>query len=637
MKTLRYLLVSGVFCSVLLLASGHSVADVRVTPAGDTNQVQREGKWSQSTFRFAQASALETRTDGASLTFQFDGIGVAVRLGAQDVPAYGPASLGQLLITVDEGPPLTVNPQSSAREVLIAGELDPGRHTCKVVHRSRRGLVGCRVESFHTWNDQRGTLLFHVSGDENAHLVDCRAIVRQGKTVVRNTLLRNWLTGNCSVTGLRPGDEYTVQIQAVGWQTARSEEFRIEANRNTEIPPIFLRRDPATVIERFRFPRLNQPVVRRPGETFRARFLGFDAEIQSVQLVRRVGDAVISRQVPFKEDPAAAYYYDREMIVSIPEGMSAGAYDLNVSVLGGVRTGVCRSPRSVHVLAEYPRDPVLMTFGHLDTSGQYQAEYLERLVEVANLAAPDFVLCSNACNPAYVSGALSKLRMPWVVNFGNHQFPGHEKWFGDPVHLVTVGDQLSVLNFGHPWHVDTSRAASLLADSSDQSLRVINAFEPNAPETLLNQFQVRLIHDAHGIGKKVMEMGKTPTVRVGKTNSESFRLVRFRDGRVDSCTYAGHETAPIPFGREAELPISVQFNQPNDGTAVVNRATVTNRLREKVPRVQVVFVMPGGRYRVTGGEITAQVVADGGELRILTVSCDLPAETSVVVNVERVE
>ncbi|MGB0742173.1 MAG: hypothetical protein ACPGXX_19045, partial [Planctomycetaceae bacterium] len=82
MKTSRYLLVSGVFCSVLLLASGHSVADVHVTPAVDTNQVQREGKWSQSTFRFAQAAALETRTDGASLTFRFDGTGVAVRLGA---------------------------------------------------------------------------------------------------------------------------------------------------------------------------------------------------------------------------------------------------------------------------------------------------------------------------------------------------------------------------------------------------------------------------------------------------------------------------------------------------------------------------------------------------------------------------
>ena len=152
-----------------------------------------------------------------------------------------------------------------------------------------------------------------------------------------------------------------------------------------------------------------QLAIRQPGGTFRARFLGFDTVINEVRLTRRVGPAVISRKLSFKEDVAAKHYYDREIIATLPADMPPGAYDLSVQVTGGRRTGICRSPRSVHVVRHWPKDPVLVTFGHLDTSAQYQAEYLERLADMANLIAPDLVLNSNAVNPAYISGALARL------------------------------------------------------------------------------------------------------------------------------------------------------------------------------------------------------------------------------------
>jgi hypothetical protein len=507
----------------------------------------------------------------------------------------------------------------------------------RIEHRRGADLAGCRIESFLTWNESRGELRFHVSGEENAHFVDCRAIVRRGDVIVRSTLVRNWMTGQCSLTGLSPGGDYSLEIQATGWKTTRTEAFNIEAGKPTDLAPIYLIRDAATVIERFRFPRLNQPAIRRPGETFHARFLGFEATIDEVKLTRRVGPAVISRVVDFEEDQAAAYYYDREVVVSLPDDMPPGAYDLMVKVTGGSRTGFCRSPRSVHVVREYPTDPVFVTFGHLDTSAQYQAEYLEQLVTIANLLSPDMVLCSTACNPAYISGALAGLEMPYAINYGNHQFPGHEAWYGNPVGLIDFGPHVSILNFGHPWHTDKSMAAALLGSRPNTNIRVINAFESNAPLDLLDRHQVRMIHDAHGIGKKVTDLGATPTRRIGKSNSESFRVVRFRGNQVESCTYNGHDTAPIPFSRESAAPLSVSFRHANDGTQFSNIATVRNRLLDPYPNGRVSFVVPSGEYRITGGRLESQVSSDSDDYDVVIVRVDIPANDTIAISVDRTE
>jgi len=604
------------------------------TAAIDQKLVRR-GKWVESRFRFAKAPSLQTTEDGATLEYDFEATGMAIRLGGHNVPAYGAPNLGRLVVTIDGKNRRVIRPRSLPREIVLNRRLSPGKHMLRVVHQRDGDNAGCRIESFRTWNDPRGEVHFHVSGEANAHLVDCLAILRRGKAVVRKELVRNWLTGQCSLTGLPSGDDYSLEIQAAGWITARSATFGIEAAQLTELAPIYLRRDPATIIQRFRFPRMNQPAIRRPGETFRARFLGFNATIDEVKLSRKVGPAVISRVVEFEEDKTRAYYYDREVIVKLPPDMPVGAYDLTVKVTGGLRTGFCRSPRSVHVVRQYPTDPRFVTFGHLDTSAQHQAEYLERLVSIINLLAPDMVLCSNACNPAYVSGAFAGLDIPYVINFGNHQFPGHEAWYGDPVALVDVGPHVSVLNFGHPWHTDRSKAESLLASRPDTAIRVINAFEANAPFSLLNKHQVRMIHDAHGIGKKVTDFGATPTRRVGKSNSESFRLVRFRNNRVESCTYNGHETAPIPFPRESVAPLSVSFRRANDGTQSNNAATVTNRLAEAYPNARVTFLVPAGQYAIKGGRLESQIPSDDGLLHVLSIRLDIPAHAALTVHVDR--
>jgi hypothetical protein len=444
-------------------------------------------------------------------------------------------------------------------------------------------------------------------------------------------LVRNWLTGACRLTGLPEGEGYSLELIAYGWESRRIDGFAVRAGEETRLPPVYLHRHPDTIPRGVRFPVLGHPAIRRPGESIRVRVTAYNNVIRQVGLSRRVGPATISRQVLFEEDSSAAFYYDREGTVTLPKDMPPGLYDLAVEV-SGARGGVRRSPRSVYVVRDYPKDPAFMTFGHLDTQGQYQAEYERRLAEIANLIAVDMVLISNAVNAAYISGVHTTLEMPYVITFGNHRIHGHEKWYGDPVGVIDYGPDLAVLNFGLPWHVDLSQADALLASRPETRIKVINAFEHNAPvETFLDRHGVQLIHDAHGPGEKVQAIGATPTVRVGKLSSSSFRVVRFRDGRVVSATYRGDAVAPIPFDRDGPSPIRVAYDPENDGMHNRVTATITNTLEDAFPDCRVTFIMPVGIYAVDGGRVEGSVISDDGRYTVLTARADAPAEGTVTV------
>ena len=600
----------------------------------DEERVKRAGSWRDDRFRYAATASLASLEDKAALEMSFSGTGIAIRLGGHNVPSYGSPNLGLLIASIDGTIVKTIRPRGEPRELVLADGLDSGEHRLRIEHRvDEGGLAGCRVEGFRTWKGPRGVLRFQVNGEENEFLVDVRAILRRGSKEVRNLLVRNWMTGQASMTGLEPSAHYSLEVLASGWQSVRVDSLAIGEEEETVIPPIYLRRDESTVISRFRYPALNRQAIRRPGESFRARFLGYDASIDEVRLIRRIGPAVISRALEFEEDEAAAHYYDREVVAKLPADMPPGLYDLSVQITGGRRTGFCKSPRSVHVVKDWPRDPVLVTFGHLDTSAQFQAEYLERIAEMANLLGADFVLQSNAVNPAYISGALARLEMPYVTHFGNHQFPGHEAWYGDPVGRIDFGPDISILNFGHLWFEDLSKAEALFEARTGAKIKIINAFEANAPVEFLNRHQVRLIHDAHGLGRKVMNIGTTPTVRVGKVNAVSFRVVRFKDSRVVSATYHGHETAPIPFARDEESPLHIEHGAPSDGTTANITTVVKNALKDPYPNGRVTWVLPRGTYRVKGGRFESSIDSDDGRYSVVSARVDIPADGNVQISV----
>ena len=601
--------------------------------ATSTTQVKRIGDWRETGFRYSHAPHLETSTDGSALEVRFHGTGIVIRLANNAVPAYGSPNLGRILVRIDGGEPTIIEPRSESLEVTSARGLVNGEHTLHVAHRRRENGSGCRIEGFRVFDAPTGDLQFAINGEDDAFLVEARAIVTRGENVVRNTLVRNWLNGQCRLAGLPPGIDYTMKISATGWQSATVKDITIAENQATTLPAIYLSRDPAARSTRFRFPALNRPAIRKSTQSFRARFLGYRAEIDQVKLTRSVGPAVISRKLHFEEDKSAAFYYDREVVAHLPEDMPPGLYDLSVTTSRNGRSSIQYSPRSVHVVETFPTDPVLVTFGHLDTSSQYQAEYLERVATMANLIGPDLVLNSNAVNPAYISGVLAQLEMPSVVNFGNHRFYGHEKWYGDQVGIVDFGPDVCVLNFGHPWHTDRSKAESLLSARKSVACKIINAFEQNAPLEFIDRHRVRMIHDAHGTEARVMTRGATPTMRIGKVNAVSFRVVRFKDTHVASCTYDGHETDPIPFGREETPPLRSVITPANNGTHDSLLATVTNDYVDEFPNCRLTFVLPLGDFTVDRGRIESAIASDGGHYMVLTVRFDMPSQKTLNLRV----
>ena len=602
----------------------------------DTVRVLQSGTWWESQFRYARTACLETEDNGAALTLEFTGTGVALGLGQHAVSAYGKPSLGKLIVTVDDGSPRILYPGNEAREVVLARGLTLGKHWVRVEHLQNRGETGCRISGFRVLAEHSGELSFVLNGEENGFFVDARAVVRQSGQIVRNTLVRNWLSGSCRLTGLPAGKGYSLELIAYGWESQRIEEIAIQKEKETRLPPVYLHRNPETMPQGVRFPVLGHPTICRPGESFRVRLGAYDHTIGQVKLSRRIGPAAISRTVAFEEDPSAKFYYDREGTVKLPQGIPPGLYDLSIRVSGSRGDFTRQSPRSVYVVRDYPKDPVFITFGHLDTQGQYQAEYERRLAEIANLIAPDMVLISNAVNPAYISGSHLVLEMPYAITFGNHQFYGHERWYGDQVGIIDYGPDLCILNFGHPWHVDLSQANALLSSRAKAKIKIINAFEHNAPvETFLDNHRIKLIHDAHGPGEKVMTIGATPTTRVGKSNSSSFRVVRFKDGHVTSATYRGDAVAPIPFDRAGPPPLSVTYDPGNDGKHDKVTATVTNMLEDAFPNCRVTFVLPAGVYAVDGGRLETMVTSDDERYTVLTVGMDVPAEGTIQATAQK--
>ena len=379
---------------------------------------------------------------------------------------------------------------------------------------------------------------------------------------------------------------------------------------------------------------MGSSAVLRAGGSFATRVVLRGASVEAVVLQRRVGPAAISRQAVFTEDKAREYDGIAEGNVKTPSDAPPGLYDLVYRLdLKGKRSEQL-SPRSVHIVSEFPTSPVFLTFGHMDTFGQEPAEYLERIADLSNLIAPDMVLVSNEVNAAYVSGALSRLDVPHFVNFGNHEVSGHEEWYGNAVSMTDFGPGLSILNLSHAWHGDLTHAYALLESRVKTPCKIINAFEHDAPvEELLDRYRIPFLHEAHGPNPKVMQIGTTPTQRAGKVNSESFRVVRFEGCRAVSFTYGGDKTAPIPLPRHEPPPMRLTFFPANDGAHGSVTAQIVNDWQQDFAGGRITFVLPNGEYTVNRGHIESAIPSDDSRFTVLAVRVDIPARRTITVTV----
>ena len=619
-----------------VVAAGQS--DPTWIPANDDQRIVRTGTWQWDSHRYAAESALETTEDGASLELTIRGGGLVLCFDTMTPPNnYGPLELGIIEVFIDDAKSATLRPRESANEVTLVRTGDDRVRRVRLVHRIDAGGAGVRILGFRHATSPTGDIALVLSGEKNGALIDARAILTREGRVVRDSIVRNWLTGSCRLGAVPPGENYAFEVRASGWSILHAGNITVTADHETLLPAVYLRRERDMPQDAVTFPSFGYAAVRQPGGSFRARFEGQRSKIRSVRLVGHHGPATFSRVCRFEEDKAAAFYYHREGVVSIPADTPPGMYDLEIVLVDGRRARTLTSPRSVAVVAAFPADPIFVSWGHLDTWGQYQAEYVGRLAAIANLLAADMVLVANEGNPAYAAGALDALEMPFVINFGNHRGPDPGPWFGDPIGIVDFGSEFAVLNFGRPWDRSAAEADQLLTARAGTRTKIINAFESNAPvREFLDRHHVPLIHYAHGPGPAVAKLGATPTIRVGKSNSESFRVIRFKNGTPVSYTYRGHATAPIPFPRGARAPLGVTYEPANDGAHRVVTARFHNELDEGFAAARATFIMPRGSYGVTGGRVEQTIESDDHRFTVVKVRFDLPARTSGEIVVQPV-
>ena len=201
-------------------------ADGTWIPATDTAWVVRTGAWSEAAFRYAERQHLYSAQEGATLECGFAGTGVMLALEDHDVPAYGSPNLGRLEVQVDGGVVQTMHPRDLPTRITIARDLPAGAHRVRVTHRVAGDGAGCRIQGFLILRAPTGDLSFTVTGEALAYLVDVRAILRRGEREVRNELVRNWMTGQCRLAGLPPGEGYSLEVSAMGWTPALVESSR---------------------------------------------------------------------------------------------------------------------------------------------------------------------------------------------------------------------------------------------------------------------------------------------------------------------------------------------------------------------------------------------------------------------------
>jgi hypothetical protein len=600
--------------------------------ATDESRVKRTGEWSARAFRRASGEHLFTQQDGAALEVSFTGSGIVLTLDAHGLPFahLGTENLGSIAVTVDGGSLVVIEPVREDRDVVLARGLPNGAHKLRLVHRGTAEKNGCRIAGFRILHGGEGGVSFLLHGEANRFLTDVRVVVSRGGKVVRNSLARNWLTGQCRLAGLPEGRGYELKLIASGWQTHRIGGIEIVAEKETALPPVYIGRTRESTVAGVQFPHMGQPAILRSGGSFATRMTLGPAAIDAVELRRRAGPAAFTRRVVFRENKALAYDGKVEGSITLPDEVPPGLYDLVYTISQGNQKREQVSPRSVHVVKDYPSDPVFVTFGHMDTWGQEQAEYLELLAGLSNLIGADMVLVSNEVNAAYAAGAFSRLEVPYLINFGNHGVGGHEEWYGNGVSLLDFGPDFSILNFTHTWHGDLSHAYALLESRAKTRCKIINAFEHDAPvEEMLDRYSISFLHEAHGPNPKVTTMGRTPTQRAGKENSESFRVVRFKGCRPVSFTYAGHPSAPIPLPRHKPSPLRLSFSPANDGIHRSVTARVENGWAQEFPNSRVTFVMPKGQYALDNARLESVIASDDGRFVVLTARFDVQPKSVV--------
>jgi len=526
------------------------------------------GDWEKPRFtRSTSFPGLLTFEPDASVTCRFEGEWVAVMLppcAGWPGTRYGilrglrggceyTMKDAELEVELDGRPCRSIPVGESPLEVLIATALAPGQHELRCRFALAEGACG-GVSGFVVGRGGPAQIAVKTCGDYEDDLNTVRLSLARDGELVHTKIGRNPLSGAAAVTVVQDGT-HALRIEAEGWETYTS-DVDLEAGCTTDLGSVYLRRrQPDGVCEDYGLvrPRRGQTASVAAGGKFPAlvRAQG-GAEPDTV-----VGAALVAGErrvaLTIAEDRVVEQYsFEHELSLCLPTDTPTGMYDLEVDM----DTWRHVAPAAVMVRDDSPERFRIVFLGHTNTWEQATAEYLRRMTDLINLLNPLFVVVSNEVNGAYLTGALSGLRMPCFVTPGNHSYPDFSKFWGAEVAAYDCGPA-RILNFGQPWCDEWRHAVHLFEDRPDAGIRIINAYEPNAPvEELLDRCGVGLLCAGHSVGAGEY-VGQTPTLVVGKADSNSFRIVEVSDGvpTLVTCPDGPRGAFPVPRGEPSPLRV----------------------------------------------------------------------------------
>ena len=643
--------------------------------AEDTSRVTYSSGWTTEPCIYCSGGQYRLADNSdKTATLIFEGVSISIVF-------VGNAHSGIAQITIDNVPYPSINLFNNATirtvndpvEYVIAANLSPGQHTLQVKVTGQNGY------NYRTgWSARDVGLDGFRYGNFPFGAVQGRVLDPDG-----DGLSGAWLTltseaqtytvpaaydGVFSLSGL-PGGVYNLTASLDDYTSQTVENVSVSAGSQTSGIDIILPEAAGhDLFGRIYLPHPNKAAIQQPGTTLvinvkqASNASGWSAALATPY--NSISLPILSASF----DPITAW----TLQATIPPDTLAELYNLTVTSSLGSDTQL----RAVQVVTQY-RDPFyVVVLGDPQAATQQSGQPIfNQIVDEINLINPAFVIAvgdlMEQATPARYEDylrAINRLQVPSYSIPGNHDFidstgvveqwPLWKKYLGRRFYSFDygsyhfVGMDNSMVAHIDPGLVDaggyfadqaTWAQADLAAHQNSllRSLFLHITRQPSATGDALNlwrpawidNLQTNLVLYGH-TGQEFVEItGATPVHWVETVDmiNERYRLVRISNGALGSYTYNGHPKDSIPSGN-----LEVGFSPANNGNNNTVTATINNDLQEHFEHALLRFVMPKfGCYETDKGAVTQFVDSDNGQVTVVYVTLDVPANSNTEATLKR--
>jgi hypothetical protein len=561
-------------------------------------------------------------------------------------PRYGSFIEAHFRYRIDGDPWTQVAIVDSPNQLVLGENLGDGAHQVEI--ETVRHIVPL-AELLFSEEPVCGIRGSITSNSYTGLLTDVRIDTFAGEQLLRSDYVRNPVSAKFTLLDLKPGT-YRFRLTAAGWRAQELGPVELTAGTPVDLGVIVL--EPGRTLGAYAGPiAMSSPcgvgktlnVV--PQSTFSCKLKSGVKRVELVSPHRCVelkidpceqgGDrwSLLTFQVPV-ETPHDLYslrlYYDYGIYCDVN-----GTDSAHPSLYGGLDFSL-ELPQAVCVRDVLPEEFFIAGMGHTNTWGQQNSEYLARVAEMVQLAGARNFLLANEVNPAYISGALSDLRIPYLVTPGNHTVSHWDHFWGKYPFAVDDGP-LRIVAFhdipNHSW----DEAMQLVSEQDNATNRVILAWEGFAPLNQIIENKVNLLFGGHSVKRHPLQDSfPAGAMRLRALGSETVRWIPMTPEGIDS-RYPDPDDIPLlRVPREGPLPLRVEYSRPNDGTADALSARIINEFEQPFPQARLRFILRAngaGNCVVSGGDCLQSFISDDKTRRIVDVSAAVPARSEIIVKV----